>query len=70
MNEEIILEQCMGIKKGENLLLVYDINKKKIADSIYDKAKSMGFEAMILETPVAKENGEEPPEEVAEEMLN
>ena len=70
MNEEIILKQCMGIKKEENLLLVYDRNRKKIADSIYDKAKSIGFEARTLETPIAKENGEEPPEEVAEEMLN
>ena len=70
MNEEIILNECMGVKKNEKLLIVFDKNKEKIANSIYNKAKELDFNVNKIETKIAKENAEEPSEEIVKEMLN
>ena len=70
MNEEIIFNDCMGVKQGEKVLIVYDKNKKKIAEGLYNKAKELGFDVREIEMPVGNENGEEPSEEIAKEMLD
>lgn len=63
-----ILKVCMDLKKNESFLVVYDKNKKKIADVLLKKAERISKKADEILTPVAKFNGEEPPQEVAEKI--
>ena len=63
-----ILKVCMGFKPNEKLLIVFDKLKKKIADSLYKESIKISSNVKLLETPVARLNGEEPPKEVAEKM--
>ena len=65
----IVLKKCMNLKKNEKLLIVYDINKKDIADILIKRAMSMTKYADKIKTKVAKENGEEPLKHVADKML-
>ncbi len=63
-----ILKVCMGLKKNESFLVVYDKNKSGIADILLKKADKICKRADKIKTPVAKFNGEEPPRKVAEKI--
>lgn len=62
------LAQCMGVKKGETVLVVTNHEKQPIADALFHEAKEIGAEPSVLIYPPGKINGEEPPRIVAEAM--
>ena len=66
---EIVFNRCMDLKQEESALIIFDKNKKSIADVFFDAAKKITRNSFIVETPIAKVNGEEPPSNIAEEML-
>lgn len=65
---EIILRQCMGLKRGEKALIVTDDEKLPLGSALYAKAKELGAEAVLMVMPVAGISGQEPPQAVAAAM--
>lgn len=66
---EIILKQCMDVKPGEKVLVVTDDKKRTMGSALYEQAKQMGADAVLLQMPVAQISGQEPPSAVAAAML-
>lgn len=64
---EIILTKCMAVTKGEKVLIVTDANKRDIAQEIYELSARL-TKTDLIEIPVGKINGEEPPSQIAEKM--
>lgn len=63
-----IVEQCMKIKKGEKVLILYDINKKDVARHLFSASEKISSSVYMLKVPVGKVNGEEPPKYAAKKM--
>jgi leucyl aminopeptidase (aminopeptidase T) len=63
-----ILKVCMGLKENESFLVVFDKNKRKIANFLLKRALKICRKAKKIEIPVGKVNGQEPPKNVALEM--
>ena len=59
---------CMGVKKGESVLVICDEPERRIGQALWEAAKSLGAEAMLLEIIPRRGNGEEPPLAVASFM--
>ncbi len=64
----IAIRDCMGAKKNEKILVITDEQKRKIGFSLYENALRLGNEALYVEMKSGKQNGEEPPKEIAELM--
>jgi aminopeptidase len=64
----IAIRDCMGAKKNEKILIITDEQKRKIGFSLYENALKLGHEALYVEMKSRKQNGEEPPKEIAELM--
>ena len=64
----IAIRDCMGAKKNETVLIITDEQKRKIGFSLYENALKLGYEALYIEMKSRKQNGEEPPKEIAELM--
>ncbi len=63
--------ECFGAKRGESVLIVVDTSTpRSIAKSLFEAAKNMGCEAMILTMLPRTHHGEEPPRAIAEAMKN
>jgi aminopeptidase len=60
------LAQCMGVKKGELVLIVTNHEKQEIADALFLAAQKLGAFPSILLYPTGSRHGEEPPKMVAE----
>ena len=65
-----ILKTCMGLKRNESFLVVYDKNKIRIANVLLKKAKSICKKVRKIKTKVGRFNGEEPSRKVADDMKN
>ncbi|MFH0931003.1 MAG: aminopeptidase, partial [Candidatus Zixiibacteriota bacterium] len=65
---KIAVHNCMGVKKGENVLIITDEPLRKIGQVLWKAAKEIAGEAMLLEIIPRTSNGEEPPPMVAEFM--
>jgi len=64
----IAIRDCMGAKKNETVLIITDEQKRKIGFSLYENALKLGYEDLYIEMKSRKQNGEEPPKEIAELM--
>lgn len=64
----IAVRDCMGTKSNEKVLVVTDEPLRTIGYSLWQAAKDLGTEVMLIEMLPRKTNGEEPPPEVAELM--
>ncbi len=64
----IAVRDCMGTKSNEKVLVVTDEPLRTIGYSLWQAAKDIGTEVMLIEILPRKTNGEEPPAEVAELM--
>lgn len=64
----IAVRDCMGAKAGESVLVITDDAKKDIGEAIYEAARQMGCDPMLLVMPPRLRNGQEPPKAVAEAM--
>jgi leucyl aminopeptidase (aminopeptidase T) len=62
------LEKCMAVKQTEKALVVTDAPMTKIGQAFFDAAVEMGSEAILVEIPELKVNGQEPPAVVADLM--
>ena len=60
----------MATKPNERVLIIYDKNKRNIANSLLKEAKKVTKHTTLIEIPIPKFNGQEPPKETAKEMLN
>jgi aminopeptidase len=65
---EVVLKGCLDVKEYEKVLVVTDDVKFNIGKALYEEAKAMGAEAMLLVMKARKVSGEEPPEPVAKAM--
>ncbi len=65
---KIAVHNCMGVKKGENVLIITDEPLRKIGQALWKAAKEIAGEAMLLEIISRTSNGEEPPPMVADFM--
>lgn len=65
----IAVRDCMGVQPGERVLVVTDAPLRTIGYAAFEAARSLGNDALIVEMPPRKTNGEEPPPEVAALML-
>lgn len=65
-----VLINCMGVQKNESILIVVDEFTRVIGNALWEEAKNLGAEAMIMEMIPRTVNGEEPPKAVAEAMKN
>lgn len=64
-----VLSSCMDVKAGESVLVITDDQKLEIGNTLYQAAKELGAEAMLLTMEPRKVSGEEPPAVVAAAML-
>ena len=56
---------CMGVKKGESVLVICDAPLRRIGFALWEAAKELCAEAMLLEIMPRSRHGEEPPPAVA-----
>jgi len=64
----IVVEDCLGVKKSEEVLIIVDEKTRRIGDALFDAAKSLGAEAVLVEMLEREAHGSEPPRMVAEAM--
>ena len=64
----IVTRECMGIKEAEEVLIIVDKNTHAIGTVLFNAAKSLGAEVLLLEMLERKTHGSEPPRLVAEAM--
>ncbi|QAT50737.1 aminopeptidase [Caproiciproducens sp. NJN-50] len=63
-----ILASCLDAKPGEEVYIVTDDTRVKIARALYEGARALGCEAVMTVMKERSLNGEEPPRVVAEAM--
>jgi aminopeptidase len=61
---------CMGVKKGEFVLILTDTEKEAIGEALFEVAKEARAEAIIVKMLPRTRHGEEPPKPIAEMMKN
>lgn len=59
---------CMGVKKGEDVLILTDTEKEEIGEALFAVAQEVKANAMIVKMQPGTRHGEEPPKPVAEMM--
>ena len=64
-----VLTECLGVKAGEDVLVLTDPNKRSMADALVAEARVMGAETILTEMAERETHGSEPPDAVAEAML-
>lgn len=64
----IAIRDCMGTKKNESVLVITDENKREIGYSLFENAKRLGHQSLLVEMKSGRINGEEPPAAIAELM--
>lgn len=63
-----ILETCLGVQGGEEVLIVTDEPLREIGELLWQAAKDLQADAAIVEIVPRESNGAEPPAMVAEAM--
>lgn len=64
----IVLQDCMGISKEETVLIVTDTAKYEIADAIFQEARPLAREALLMVMEEREVSGQEPPAPIAAAM--
>lgn len=64
----IAVKTCMGVRRGESVLVVTDPPRLKIAEALIKAARAVGAEATLICMQTLSRHGEEPPEVVASAM--
>lgn len=63
-----VLTSCMDVKAGENVLVVTDDEKFSIGQALYQAAKELGADAMLVTMSPREVSGQEPPAAIAAAM--
>ena len=66
---EIVLKKCLGLKKGEKVLIVTDSKLYALSKQFFKEAEKITDKVAIVKIPIPKVNGTEPSKEIADEML-
>ena len=45
----IVVGECMGVKRSEEVLIIIDEKTRRIGNALFDAAKSAGAEAVLVE---------------------
>lgn len=61
-----IVENCLGVKRGERAIVVCDKPKREIGADLFDHLVRIGADTTLCEITPRKQHGEEPPEYVAD----
>ena len=64
----IVVQDCLGVKKSEEVLIIVDGKTRRIGDALFDAARSLGAEVVLVEMIEREVHGSEPPRPVAEAM--
>ncbi|WP_093794000.1 aminopeptidase [Sporomusa acidovorans] len=67
---EKFLTDCLGVKPGENFLVVADEIKQELAEAVCLAGKRLGAEAMLIVMGAREKPGQEPPAPVAAAMAS
>jgi aminopeptidase len=65
---QVAVRDCMGVRKGERVLIVTDEPLRTIGFALWQAAKDLETEVFMVEILPRRTNGEEPPREIAELM--
>lgn len=63
------IKNSLDIKKNEDVLIITDRKLKKIAHTFLKQAKKVSRNVDLVETPIQKTHGTEPPKHIAKKML-
>lgn len=63
-----VLVSCLAARAGEEVLVITDDTRVNIGQAIYEGAKELGCESMLLVMKERELSGQEPPKTVAEAM--
>jgi leucyl aminopeptidase (aminopeptidase T) len=61
----IAVKNCMAVKPKEQVVIITDENKKNIGIALWNAAKKLKAEAILVEMTPRQTNGEEPPPAIA-----
>ena len=64
----IAVKDCLGLREGEELLVITDINKKRMGKALALMGAALNGIVSFVEIPVGERPGSEPPKAVAEAM--
>ncbi len=65
---EVVLNECLGYKKGENVLIVTDNGLEHLASIFFNVAHKMNIDVTLAKMPARKIHGEEPTRPIAEAL--
>ncbi|MDI6887880.1 MAG: aminopeptidase, partial [Candidatus Thermoplasmatota archaeon] len=63
-----IISTCMGVRKGERVVIIIDTSKENIGRALFEAAKEVKAEPVLVKILPTKADNEEPPAAVAEAM--
>lgn len=63
-----LLKNSLGLKNGENFLIVTDDEKRDLAEAVYEAGKRIGAETILMVMQLREKSGQEPPLAVGEAM--
>ncbi len=63
-----VISTCMGVKKGERVLILIDTSKENIGRALFEAVQEVRAEPIIVKILPRKSNNEEPPQPVVEIM--
>lgn len=66
----VVIEDCMGVKEDESVLILTDDVKYNIGVSLFEESKKIAKESVLMIMETRSVSGEEPPDSVAESMKN
>jgi len=64
----VAIRDCMGTQPGERVLVITDEPMRTLGYALWQAARELTTEALLVEMLPRKTNGEEPPKEIAELM--
>ena len=65
---KMVVETCMDIRRGENVLIVCDPTTGEIGQALHEATIEKSERVLLIVMPKAKHHGEEPPTPVANLM--
>lgn len=65
-----ILQSIMGAKKGEKVLIIVDETTEEIGQALWEAGISLSTEALLVKMKEREYHADEPPQPIAEAMLN
>ena len=63
-----VMVSCLAVKPTEDVLIITDDSRLTIGTALYEGAKELGCEALLMVMKERELSGEEPPRTVAEAM--